>query len=165
MSIIYFARDDRIGRFHSIIKRINVSEYFTNVQNLDVNNNSRNISWPCADIDLFKYSQRKSSFKRPPVLWGQGPISQKVVNHTISDHLPTKSATVSQNLSECFYDFRFTTCGFVRRYADIDLFKYSQRKINCTVEKEKQKCWALNNWTKKIIEWKYRLIWTICPFE
>jgi len=41
-----------------------------------------------------------------------GPVSQKVVNCTIFDlsydHLPTKFATVSQNLSECFYDFRFT---------------------------------------------------------
>jgi hypothetical protein len=37
------------------------------------------------------------------------PVSQKVVNRTISDHLPTKFATVSQNLSECFFtisDFR-----------------------------------------------------------
>ena len=53
----------------------------------------------------------------------QGLVSQKIVNRTITDlsydHLPTKFATVSQNLSECFYDFRFTTCGydvfFVRR--------------------------------------------------
>ena len=44
-----------------------------------------------------------------------GLVSQKVVNRTISnlpyDHLPTKFATVSQNLLECFYDLRFTTCG------------------------------------------------------
>jgi hypothetical protein len=36
-----------------------------------------------------------------------GPVSQKVVNRTISDlsydHLPTKFATVSQNYSECFF--------------------------------------------------------------
>jgi hypothetical protein len=51
------------------------------------------------------------------ILDNQATVSQKVVNRTISDlsydHLPTKFATVSQNLSECFfYDFRFTTCGY-----------------------------------------------------
>ena len=61
----------------------------------------------------------------------QAPISQKVVNRTISDlsydHLPTKFATVSQNLSECFfYDFRITTCGcevfFVWRYKNRSIY-------------------------------------------
>ena len=33
-------------------------------------------------------------------------------NRTISSHLPTKFATDSQNQSECFYDFRFTSCGY-----------------------------------------------------
>ena len=45
------------------------------------------------------------------------PFHKKVVNRTISDlsydYLPTKFVTVSQNLSECFYDFRFTTCGSI----------------------------------------------------
>ena len=45
---------------------------------------------------------------------GQGPASQKIVNRTITDlsydHLPTKFATVSQNLSDFFctiYDLWF----------------------------------------------------------
>jgi hypothetical protein len=61
----------------------------------------------------------------------QAPVSQKVVNHTISnlsyDHLPTKFATVSQNLSECFYDIQFTTCGYdvfcVRRYENRSIYQ------------------------------------------
>jgi hypothetical protein len=44
----------------------------------------------------------------------------------LSLHLPTKFATVSQNLSECFYDFRFATCGydffFVRRYENRSIY-------------------------------------------
>ena len=39
---------------------------------------------------------------------------------------PTKFVTISQNLSECFYDFRFTTCGydvfFVRRYENRSIY-------------------------------------------
>lgn len=58
-----------------------------------------------------QHRKQKKTFQRG----NQGHVSQKVVNRTISDlpydHLPTKFATVSQNLSECFYDFRFTTCG------------------------------------------------------
>ena len=54
------------------------------------------------------------------------PVSQKVGNRTISDHLPTMFATVSQNLSECFYYFRFPTCGydvfFVRRYENRSIY-------------------------------------------
>jgi len=67
---------------------------------------------------------------RPEVRSNQGLVSQKVVNRTIFDlsydHLPTKFATVSQNLSECFYDFRFTTCGYdvfcVRRYENLSIY-------------------------------------------
>ena len=62
---------------------------------------------------------------------GQVPVSQKVVNRTITDlcydHLPTKFATVLQILSECFFhDLRLVVmtsslCGGMK----IDQFTWS----------------------------------------
>jgi hypothetical protein len=95
---------------------------------------------------ILEYSEGCYGVKiKPCDLWPwksigfQGPVSQ---NRTISDlsydHLLTKFATVSQNLSECFYDFRLVVmtsslCGgtniyqFTRAVHLSDKFIYSSK--------------------------------------
>ena len=49
----------------------------------------------------------KTKNRHNTVHWLPGPRLNRTISNLSYDHLPTMFATVSQNLSKCFYDFRF----------------------------------------------------------
>jgi hypothetical protein len=87
---VYRRRTD--NRCHSII----IIKLFKNVTKYYIENNIQILTL------ILKTKNRHNT-----VHWLPGPRLNRTISDLSYDHLPTMFATVSQNLSECFYDFRF----------------------------------------------------------